>query len=590
MEINKIGLSEEKLEFLKNKLTKETYTDLIEFLANGENSFYLMGHMDDTEKVISVPSIIERFQTVSNPKYFGYAKSINDWQKNNNFKNHIEIPSYNKLGYFMPFMFAESDNKIGKVNYPLLSTLIDDNGTQNCPNYANIKESISKAFSIKIIEKGKQVLKWSKSGNKEPNARLKNKKFSGFLKYNASKALQICKTVFTLGFKKYNHSKLDKIKNAKIYLTQYDNINEEFISEVDKLISIFSKLARRATQLSSKKYNNISNEPKTIFLAQLISILNISKSIGFGNIEIDKKVNEALSLQISNVVASMSTNSTDIQLACKISADATGYILTKMNKSPSSIAEGSARIGKPVIVDSELPTYYDVMFAKQDQTALINRVNEEIQKYTNKYSATTTKEQNQNISQKFNTKAPLKPTTLTREKASSFFDKKIDKAVQYLYSKTYSKINKENLTNKEKDLFKSNFYKNIRGELIKKKEFNFSRFNPSPTILFTENILPSPIESYSADITDTTLKIKESFLNKYFEGNKLKEEYKDKFKTADSLFKELNFTTTQNNKTLYNKLKSHISFQVNAGIKNIKSSKKRLQKEKKSDKVITQNL
>lgn len=566
----------ENLNLFTQHLSEQTSQDFIDFLSNGETPFYLMQNGTDIKKVVT------RFQTTTNLKSFGAPKKVEDLQTGSYYKPVLSnVPAYSKDGKFTPFALMMNPAQIGKVKYPIISFLTNQNKVtqdrQLCSNYEAVKNALCSAFSIKIVEKAKKEKDYAK--DKDSISYLKRKKLKNFIKYNAAKTLKLCKTIFTFGAKKYNGSKLDKTKYGTIYLKQYDRINATQVSQVDKLTSIISKISKRACLLSIKQLKlkkSVTELNKTQFLAQLLTTLYVARANSYGSIEADKKVSDALSLQISNLVATMGSSS-DVQKACKASAMATGYILQKMGKTPKDIIEGSIRIGKPLLVESEIPTFQEVMFAKHDPNKIQEKLNSRlssIQENKNQepivqedsQEKQTTEEAKENIQQvlsqqekteeKLKTKKSIK--ALSRNSANKTFTTALEKALTVLSKKNIGALSKENISkaklaseDKNNKFIQSflSFYSisklNNFDETRIQKQYQLSKKG------FSNNLTA---DDYAKILAKNLIDKKEEFLNVYFDENNLKPCYN--FKTNAQLFE--NFNLGNQGTTLQAKIKDYI--------------------------------
>lgn len=581
MEKNKL----EKFYSFTSSLSEETKQDFLDYLSNGETPFYLMQNCSDTKKVIT------RFQTTTNLKSFGSPKKVSDLQTGTFRPVLNNVPSYTKNGKYTPFALVMNSSQIGKIKYPIISFLTNQNKIEQdkflCSNYEAVKNSISTAFSIKILEKPKKEKKYTK--DKDSISFLKNKKFKGFLKYHSTKALKLCKTIFTFGIKKYKGTKLDKVKFGTIYLKQYDRINATQFSQVDKLTSIISKISKRASSLAIKQLKikkSINEYDKTLFLTQLLTTLYVARANSYGSTEVDKKVSDSLSLQISNLIASMGSN-VDVQKACKASAVATGYILEKMGKTPQDIIDGSNRIGKPLFIESEIPTYYEVMFAKHNPALLQEKLDLALEK-KNENVETNVEDNNeiqtQSTEEKFESKKSLK--TLSRNSANKAFTSALEKALTSLSKKNISALSKENISkaklasedknNKFIESFLS-FY-----SISKLNNFDETRTQKQYDLLkqgFSNNLTA---DDYAKILAKNLVDKKEKFLNTYFEENKLKSCYN--FKSNAELFE--NFELNSQGATLQTKLKDYIQSMMK--LMNNKLTKQEKEKERAKKELAKQ--
>lgn len=145
----------ENLNLFTQHLSEQTSQDFIDFLSNGETPFYLMQNGTDIKKVVT------RFQTTTNLKSFGAPKKVEDLQTGSYYKPVLSnVPAYSKDGKFTPFALMMNPAQIGKVKYPIISFLTNQNKVtqdrQLCSNYEAVKMLFALLFQLKLLKRQKK--------------------------------------------------------------------------------------------------------------------------------------------------------------------------------------------------------------------------------------------------------------------------------------------------------------------------------------------------------------------------------------------------------------------------------------------------
>ena len=231
----------------KDLMTKETYEDFVDYLENDHDALTMMGYDYDFD--LDATKLVTRFQTTADPLYIDSAMFYNK-------DVMIGVPSYTKNGHSS---FALRDKALSlrcpiTGNYGAIKKYFgkDEN---ICPNFKSIVKDIEHQFGVKIKD----------------NERL---------------------------------SVPAVVKGKNIRLTQ--TYNGQNLTEVDKLVVLFNLIAKESikNQLSS----DMSDREK--FIVELMTTMFIAESYDLG-FDFNRKIDNALRLQISNSIAALGNASAD---------------------------------------------------------------------------------------------------------------------------------------------------------------------------------------------------------------------------------------------------------------------------------------
>ena len=225
----------------KDLMTKETYDDFVDYLENDHDAITLMGY--DNEIDIDAKGLITRFQTTADPMFIDSAMHHEK-------DVMIGVPRYTENGHSS---FALRDKSLSLRcpiigNYGAIKKYFGKD-EEICPNFKSIIKDVENQFGVKVKD---------------------NEKLS---------------TPST-------------VRGGTIRLAQ--NYNGQKLTEVDKLVVLFNLIAKESikNQLSS----NLSEREK--FIIELTTTMFIAESYDMG-FEFNRKVDNALRLQISNSIAAL---------------------------------------------------------------------------------------------------------------------------------------------------------------------------------------------------------------------------------------------------------------------------------------------
>ena len=286
----------------KDLMTKDTYTDLQDYLELGEDAITLMGY--DRSGSVDGTKLIKRFQTTADPELMGMVNSFSGDDV------MIGVPKYADRGYSS---FVVRDKSLS-IRYPLTGTVgaVKKYFTQSektCPNFKSVINEIERAFKVKVKD---------------------DERISKPISYFGG-------TIRLAG-----------------------RFGGEKVSEADKLVQVFNLLAKNAIK---DKFKNTTNPDRVKFATELLTTMFIAESYDLG-VNFNRKIDNALRLQLSNTIAALgNANKETINLISSQAEKAVAKFLKKSGKSPSDIVKTLTKLGYTY---TKNPTnLYEVLFGER---------------------------------------------------------------------------------------------------------------------------------------------------------------------------------------------------------------------------------
>lgn len=348
---------------LKDILSKETYEDLVDFLHTGEDAITLIAKGYDAKRSVgtdnvalqtnmpaygkatvnraSAEAVVTRFQTLADPKYVGAVKE--------SFGAQDGVPSIVMLNVprltngYSSFALREPSNRIGALRYPLVGSFASSKkyfGPSElvCPNFKDIITKIEKSFKVKIRDNSSV-----RSGGKFTH----NRHLRPWLKYKAARFVNIFAR-----------------KNPKIFLDfgslfgkkqirLRDKINgTQKIAEADKLVYVLNMIAKKANTAVFKSLgkrsgiNSVTNKKKVMAATEIMTTMFLAQCFDMGKNEkmagtFNQKVDHALRLQLSNIIASMGNveNANNFEVMTDVAEKSVAVVLKKLGMDYRQIAK-----------------------------------------------------------------------------------------------------------------------------------------------------------------------------------------------------------------------------------------------------------
>ena len=296
------------MDILNSKnLSKEMLKDLKNYQFSGEDAIFLLGNYRD----LSTEEIIARLQS---SRIFDIIKSglktEKEWKEFSaplkNVRTEV-CPIYGDK--YSCYALKENENAYGHLRYPLCSSFASKSilfSKKTFPKYNELVSKIKKVYKVKIVEKNDQS---------ELFRYKKENKIKAIIKNIAYGALNLCRKLF-------KKEKLSSMPNyrGKIIINNnlvFDNKSVYKISEQEKFTKILDGILAITTKNAAKKLrSNLSD--KELFFSRLYSEVLLSRAIDYGDPETNRKIEDSLTLQMSNVLAGLNMSNSEINEAARI--------------------------------------------------------------------------------------------------------------------------------------------------------------------------------------------------------------------------------------------------------------------------------
>lgn len=326
-----------------SNLTKETKIDLQDYIKTGDDAITMLGYAYAGDKTAS--KIITRFQTTADPDFVSVTDS--DSLKKSGYDGILQnVPKYSEGGYSS---FALRDKALS-LRVPLSGDLFSSgnyftSSEKICPNFKEITKNLEKAYRLKVYDS-------SKSGDA--------------LRAGKSKFLGI-----PVAFSK-----------TRVYLK--DEYYGSKLSEADKLVLLVNYLAKKETEPTAvpfmdgeykKSLNDTTNPIRVKFATQILATMLFCQCLDMGG-NFNRKVDNALRLQLANVLASLGNDSKQISVISKYAEKAVESFLKKTGLDFSNIVKVRKNMG--VTYKSEPTNLYEALFGQVENKNILQMAKKEL--------------------------------------------------------------------------------------------------------------------------------------------------------------------------------------------------------------------
>ncbi len=290
-----------------NILSQKMLKDLKNYQATGEDAIYLLGYYRN----LSTDEIITRLQTSRIEDIINSGlKTEEEW---NNFSapiKKIRTESGSVYGdKYSCYALKENDFSYGHLRYPMSSFFASKNilfVKKTFPKYESLISKIQNVYKVKVIERNyqNQLFKYKKEN-----------KIKAMIKNVAYGFLNLCRTILKKNKLNYRPS-----YRGKIFVKDNVVFNNGFvyqISEQEKFTKILDGILAITTKNAAKKLrSNLSS--KELFFSRLYAEVLLSRAIDYGDSETNRKIEDCLTLQMSNVLAGLNMSNSEINEAARI--------------------------------------------------------------------------------------------------------------------------------------------------------------------------------------------------------------------------------------------------------------------------------
>ncbi len=290
-----------------NNISKEMLKDLKNYQATGEDAIFLLGHYRD----LSTEDIIARLQSSRIVDIIKSGlKTEKEWYEFSAPLKNVRTgvyPIYDNK--YSCYALKENENAYGHLRYPLCSSFASKSilfSKKTFPKYEQLVKKIKSVYKVKIVEKNDQseLFKYKKEN-----------KVKAIIKNLAYGVLNLCRKIF----KKEKLSSMPSYR-GKIYINNnlvFDNKSVYKISEQEKFTKILDGILAITTKNAAKKLrSNLTN--KELFFSRLYAEVLLSRAIDYGDSETNRKIEDSLTLQMSNALAGLDMSNSEINEAARI--------------------------------------------------------------------------------------------------------------------------------------------------------------------------------------------------------------------------------------------------------------------------------
>lgn len=326
-----------------SNLTKETKIDLQDYIKTGDDAITMLGYAYAGDKTTT--KIITRFQTTADPDFISVTNA--DSLKKNSYDGVLQdVPKYAEGGFSS---FALRDKGLS-LRMPLSGDLFSSgsyfaSSEKICPNFKEIVKKLENAYNLKVFDS-------SKSGDA--------------LRAGKSKFLGI-----PVAFSK-----------TRVYLK--DEFYGSKLSEADKLVLLVNYLAKKETEPTAvpfmdgdykKDLNDTTNPVRVKFAVQILATMFFCQCLDMGG-NFNRKVDNALRLQLSNVIASLGNDSKQINVISKYAENAVEAFLKKTGLDFSNIVKVRKKMG--IAYKSEPTNLYEALYGQVENRNILQMANTEL--------------------------------------------------------------------------------------------------------------------------------------------------------------------------------------------------------------------
>lgn len=385
---------------LKSILSESAYQDMAYFLLptfldGSENKFFGVDAMSmvglDGMDAVALTKVVQMFQSLADPKFVNLRE---DWGTSFAGANEVleTLPTY-AGEKFNSFALKNMGGNLSYVEFPLFQSHMGAGSAfqSNAFSWETLKQNFEKALGITILEVANLENALSKKiQNSTSQVALDGKlKKDGILKRSARKILSpviFVKNKITGQEKNSLDQKSLRIDKAFSKCLISNEINGHKLSEVEKALALTDALSHESTKrfaLNDKTTKAIlssfeeADKRKLLYASQLTADMFAAFAQDMGA-ENHRQIENALKLQIANVLASMKDKSYRATKAYGlISERLTFALLKQLNLSNENIVVARHNMGVdyvdqfPVLEDGQkVYNLHQVMFGRIQNNAL----------------------------------------------------------------------------------------------------------------------------------------------------------------------------------------------------------------------------
>ena len=341
----------------KSRLTKEMLKDIEEYEKTGEDAIFLLAKQENDYR-----DIITRMQS-SNILFVANSgvKTLDDWNNNGmmNCGVNEKLVALNndngKLKYSCYALKAPTSYKQG-LRLPFVDSYASKKrslfaGNNKFSTYSSLLEKISSVYKIKIkeVDSAKKHIVYKKGS-----------KFVSMLKDKTHRVLNLCRKflrkeqkVAPIRFK----GKLSITKNlSSVSKSRYE------ISQQEKFTEILDKIIL-ATAKHFAKNDKLDLTEKEMLVATLYADILMSRAINYGDVKNNTDIENALKLQLSNVLATLEPSKSKLKQLTNLGMKSAIYNLQKMGISVKEVVDNAKACG--FTYSSEPTTYEDALLGSK---------------------------------------------------------------------------------------------------------------------------------------------------------------------------------------------------------------------------------
>ena len=355
---------EKKTINLRDVFTKETYADMENYLKTGNDGIAMMGYK--SSRAFSASDITTRFQTLADPEYQADESLRANWGamgKNYNLTQNQNAKPYID-GKKNSFALYDTGSYTDNVMFPLKGAHLNSavaymSGVETPVNYDEIKKLFEKGFNVPIKEVDSPRMLEYKEG----------------VIYHAGKAVarkakRVQRTIKkALGMDVVTINPDLTIKKHKFFKQPKINISNgkrssgiASITDADKLVALVDHFVGKSIfsydhqLVGFSGFSKTPDEMKAKTAARLLADIFVCQALDMGGDgEANRRIDNALKLQYSNVVAGLDDfTKADFDIVAKNAHDATANILNHLGVPVQNIAYNRVKYLGQQYKDSQL--------------------------------------------------------------------------------------------------------------------------------------------------------------------------------------------------------------------------------------------
>ena len=341
----------------KSRLTKEMLKDVEEYEKTGEDAIFLLAKKDSNYK-----DIITRMQS-SNIAFVANSgvKTLDDWNNNEAINCNIneKLVALNEDGgnqkYSCYALKAPNSFNQG-LRLPFIDTYASKKkslfaGNTTFSTYNSLLENISNTYKIKIKE-----LDYAKKHIVYKNG----SKIIAMLKDKAHRVLNMCR--------KFLHKEQTEVPiryKGKLKITKFLNSvskSKYGVSQQERATEILDKIIFATVRYFAKN-DKIELTSKEMLVATLYADILMSRAINYGDTKNNNDIENALKLQLSNVLSALEPSSGKLKQLANLGMKSAIYNLKKMGISIQDVVSNAKKCG--FAYASEPTTYEDALLGSK---------------------------------------------------------------------------------------------------------------------------------------------------------------------------------------------------------------------------------